>query len=232
MNMTESILNYRLYLKRKNYSELTVKNYLNRLKLFNTWVSVRVEEISAKEVKQYIDYLLEKKMSPLSINAHLSTLRGFYDFLIVEEEIPLDNPVARGQMLREPHPLPRYLHDNDIELFLRNISCIRDLAIFMLMLRCGLRVQEVVNLTLDVIDYRRSKILIRAGKGARGRIVYISNDAAVALARYLRKTAKNERPTNLSGCKRTLQRKTNLCSCDTKESRILRSRKWCFCNLP
>jgi len=192
MNMTESILNYRLYLKRKNYSELTVKNYLNRLKLFNTWVSVRVEEISAKEVKQYIDYLLEKKMSPLSINAHLSTLRGFYDFLIVEEEIPLDNPVARGQMLREPHPLPRYLHDNDIELFLRNISCIRDLAIFMLMLRCGLRVQEVVNLTLDVIDYRRSKILIRAGKGARGRIVYISNDAAVALARYLRKRPKTK----------------------------------------
>jgi len=151
-----------------------------------------VEEISAKEVKQYIDYLLEKKMSPLSINAHLSTLRGFYDFLIVEEEIPLDNPVARGQMLREPHPLPRYLHDNDIELFLRNISCIRDLAIFMLMLRCGLRVQEVVNLTLDVIDYRRSKILIRAGKGARGRIVYISNDAAVALARYLRKRPKTK----------------------------------------
>ena len=181
-------------MKRKNYSKLTVKNYLNRLKLFFIWVPVRVEATSTTEVKRYIDYLLEKKMSPRSINAHLSTLRGFYDFLIVEEEIPLDNPVAKGKMLREPHPLPRYLHDNDVELFLESISSIRDLAIFMLMLRCGLRVQEVVNLTLDVIDYRRSQILIKSGKGARDRVVYISNDAAVALAKYLRKRPKtNER---------------------------------------
>jgi site-specific recombinase XerD len=89
-------------------------------------------------------------------------------------------------MLREPHPLPRYLHDNDVELFLESVTSVRDRAIFMLMLRCGLRVQEVVNLTLDVIDYRRSQILVKAGKGAKDRIVYISNDAAVALAVYLR----------------------------------------------
>ena len=130
-------------------------------------------------------------MSPRTINAHLSTLRGFYDFLIDEEEVPLVNPVARGQMLREPHPLPRYLHDNDIESFLETVSCLRDLAMFMLMLRCGLRVQELVNLTLEVIDYRRSQILIKAGKGCKDRIVYISNDAAVALARYLRKRPRS-----------------------------------------
>jgi integrase len=65
----------------------------------------------------------------------------------------------------------------------------------MVMLRCGLRVQEVANLTLDVIDYKRSLILVRAGKGAKDHIVFISNDAAVALAGYLR-----ERPT--TGMKR------------------------------
>ena len=130
-------------------------------------------------------------MAPRSINCHLSTVRGFYDYLLYEEEVPLNNPVARGRMLREPHPLPRYLHDNELELFLKSISSVRDLAIFMLLLRCGLRVQEVVNLTLDVIDYRRSQILVKAGKGARDRIVYISNDAAVALANYLRKRARS-----------------------------------------
>lgn len=126
-------------------------------------------------------------MAPRSINCHLSTVRGFYDYLTYEEGVALNNPVARGQMLREPHPLPRYLHDNELQSFLESVSSTRDLAIFMLMLRCGLRVQEVVNLTLDVIDYRRSRILVEAGKGARDRIVYISNDAAVALAKYLRR---------------------------------------------
>ncbi|MFT5698379.1 MAG: site-specific recombinase XerD [Desulforhopalus sp.] len=186
MRIIESILSYRLYLKRKNFSELTIKNYLHRLKSFFSWVAVPVESTSVREVKMYIDYLLEKRMAPHSINCHLSSIRGFYDYLIDEEEFSLVNPVVRGLMLREPHPLPRYLHDNDVELFLASVSSIRDRAIFMLMLRCGLRVQEVVNLTLDVIDYRRSQILVRAGKGAKDRMVYISNDAAVALAAYLR----------------------------------------------
>ena len=174
-------------MKRKNFSDLTIKNYLHRLKLFFSWVAVPVEATTVTEVKMYIDCLLDKRMAPRSINCHLSTIRGFYDYLIDEEDIPLENPVARGKMLREPHPLPRYLHDNEVEIFLNSISSIRDRAIFMLMLRCGLRVQEVVNLTLDVIDYRRSQILVKAGKGAKDRMVYISNDAAVALAEYLRK---------------------------------------------
>ena len=135
----------------------------------------------------YIDHLLEKRMAARSINCHLSSVRGFYEYLQKEESIPLENPVVKGLMLREPSPLPRYLHDSDVELFLDSVLNIRDRAIFMLMLRCGLRVQEVANLTLDVIDYRRSQILIRAGKGAKDRMVYISNDAGVALAKYLRK---------------------------------------------
>ncbi len=174
-------------MKRKNYSELTVKNYLHRLKLFFSWLPAKLEVASSTDVKNYIDYLLEKKMSPRTINCHLSTVRGFYDYLIYEEEVSLKNPVARGKMLREPTPLPMYLHDNELRLFLEGVSSIRDLAMFMLMLRCGLRVQEVVNLTLDVIDYRHSRILVKSGKGGKDRTVYISNDAAVALAKYLRK---------------------------------------------
>ena len=55
------------------------------------------------------------------------------------------------------------------------------------MLRCGLRVDEVAHLTLEVIDYNRSQIIVRRGKGNKDRVVFISNDAASALAAYLRK---------------------------------------------
>lgn len=134
----------------------------------------------------YIDYLLEKRMVPRTINCHISSIRGFYSYLKDEEGVSIENPVVTGLMLREPHPLPRYIPDSELELFLSYVTSKRDLAIFMLMLRCGLRVQEVINLTLDVIDYRRSQILVRAGKGAKDRIVFISKDAAVTLAGYLR----------------------------------------------
>lgn len=166
MQLTESILNYRRFLKRKNFSELTIKNYLHRLKRFFCWTITPVESTTVKEVKMYIDFMLEQGMAPRTINCHLSSIRGYYDYLKDDENIYIDNPVVTGLLLREPDPLPRYLSDSDVESFLDCVESTRDLAIFMLMLRCGLRVQEVVNLTLDVIDYRRSQIFIKAGKGA------------------------------------------------------------------
>jgi site-specific recombinase XerC len=61
----------------------------------------------------------------------------------------------------------------------------RDLAMFMLMLRCGLRVEEVANLALGAIDYGRNQIMVRCGKGAKDKIVFINIDTADALAEYL-----------------------------------------------
>jgi site-specific recombinase XerD len=57
---------------------------------------------------------------------------------------------------------------------------------FMLMLRCGLRVEEVANLTMGVIDVKRRTILVEDGKGGKDRIVYMSNDVLQSLAAYLR----------------------------------------------
>jgi len=186
MHLTESILNYRQFLKRKNFSNLTIKNYLHRLKRFFCWVAAPVEATMEKEVKMYIDAMLEEGLAPRTINCHLSSIRGFYDYLRDEENVHIENPVVTGLMLRESHPLPRYVPDSEVESFLDCVVSVRDLALIMLMLRCGLRVHEVANLTLDVIDYRRSQILVKAGKGAKDRMVFISNDAGVALANYLR----------------------------------------------
>jgi len=56
----------------------------------------------------------------------------------------------------------------------------------MLMLRCGLRVEEVANLTLASIDLRRMQLIVYEGKGRKDRIVYLSRDALQALVDYLR----------------------------------------------
>jgi site-specific recombinase XerD len=57
---------------------------------------------------------------------------------------------------------------------------------FMLMLRCGLRVEEVARLTLGAVDLGQRRIRVESGKGRKDRIVYISNDAETELRRYLR----------------------------------------------
>jgi len=56
----------------------------------------------------------------------------------------------------------------------------------MVMLRCGLRVAEVTDLTLGDLDLHRSKILVQNGKARKGRVVYLSQDAQEALVAYLK----------------------------------------------
>lgn len=181
-------------MKRRNYSPLTIKNYLNQLKQFLSWLNVPVESASNGEVKGYIDYLLEQQKAPKTINCHLMGIRTFYNYLREEEEIPVADPVRRGYALRLPKPLPRHLRDEHVNDLFGIIKNPRDRAMFTLMLRCGLRVDEVAKLTIEAIDYRRSRIFVYRGKGGKDRVVYISSDAGETLAEYLqvRPTTKNK----------------------------------------
>jgi site-specific recombinase XerD len=173
-------------LKRRNFSTHTVKSYLSTLRYFVLWLDVPIEELTSKKILAYIDDLLGKRLSPKTINCHLGSIRAFYDWLDREEGIEIPNPVKRGYLLRLPRPLPRHLRDDEVERLLRVIKSPRDRAIFMLMLRCGLRVAEVADLNLGDLDLRRARVLIQSGKGAKGRVVYLSNDAHEALVAYLK----------------------------------------------
>ena len=179
------IVNYRRFLKRRNYSAHTIKNYMSTLRHFVLWLDVPVEEATDKKIMQYIDMLLDRRLQPKTINCHLDSIRGFYEYLRDVEASPIDNPVRRGYALRLSRPLPRYLRNEEVETLFDVIKKPRDRAIFMLMLRCGLRVEEVANLSPKDLDLRRRKITVAEGKGGKGRMVYISNDALDALVHYL-----------------------------------------------
>jgi site-specific recombinase XerD len=181
-------------LKRRNYSSHTKRNYLNRLQHFLIWLPVAVESATPEHIKTFIDVLLDRRLSPQTINGHLIAIRSFYRYLQEEEEQKIDNPVISGLSLRLPKPLPRFLQDSEVRAFFSVISKQRDLAIFMLMLRCGLRVEEVANLALGAVDYKRNQIMVRCGKGAKDRLVYLYDDAAEALADYLQLRPETDEP--------------------------------------
>ena len=173
-------------MKRRNYSAHTVKNYLNRLKQFLAWLTVPVETTTKIHVKRYLDHLLEKRLAPKTINDHLLVIRSFYRYLHEEEDRAIEDPTSRKMALRLPKPLPRHVRQSEIELFFSVIPKKRDRAMFMLMLRCGLRVEEVASLDLENIDYHYSQIVVRGGKGGKDRTTYFGSDAGSALAAYLR----------------------------------------------
>ena len=179
-------------MKRKNFSTNTVKNYLSGLKQFLLWIDVPIEEADYPKVLRYIDFLLDRRQKPKTINCQLNRIRKFYDFLIYEQGLKIDNPVRRGCALRMGRPLPKHLRDEQVDLFLAVVDDVRDEAMFMLMLRSGLRVAEVARLKLDAIDFRRGKILVEGGKGNKDRLVYVSKDALKALVAYFKVRPKSK----------------------------------------
>jgi site-specific recombinase XerD len=184
--MTHVIINFRRHLKRRNYSPHTVKYYLNIIKQYVIWLDVPLEQATVEKVDAYIDYLHRKRLHPASINLYLVIIRVFYDYLRYEEKVILTNPVKRNRRLRVPKPLPRSLRDPEVERLFGVIKGKRDVAMFKLMLRCGLRVEEVSNLSLGDIDLKKRRIIVQQGKGGKGRVVYISDDAHDALVAYLK----------------------------------------------
>ena len=187
MEPTELIARYRRFLKRRNYSVHTVRNYMYVLGQFFAWLSVPLQQATFKETDAYMDYLLRRRRKPKTINCHLNCIHRFYEYLTEDEAIPLANPVRKNYRLRLPRPLPRHLRDEQVAVLFKEMNNARDRAMFMLMLRCGLRVQEVARLTLDAIEHRSRQLCVFNGKGGKDRIVYLSEDAQTALEEYMAK---------------------------------------------
>ena len=133
-----------------------------------------------------MDFLMARGLKPKTINCHVGRIGQLYHYLIEEQDMKLPNPVKRAHRQRMAKPLPRNLQDHEIDVLLEAITNPRDRAIFMLMLRCGLRVSEVAALSLADIDPLRQRLTIHDAKWQKDRVVCISDDAIGALAEYLR----------------------------------------------
>ena len=179
-------------MKRRNVSPNTVKHYLNSLKLFVLWLDEPIEKVTYRKIDEYMDELLGKRLKPKTVNCYLNSICQFYHYLCEEEGIRIVNPVKKPNIMKLPRGLPKHLRDEHIEILFKNLKGRRDQAMFTLMLRCGLRVEEVAHLSLSNIDLKRRMLLIQDGKGAKDRIVYLSNDALHALLQYLRVRPANK----------------------------------------
>jgi site-specific recombinase XerD len=186
MAIIDAVVNYRRWLKRRNCSPHTLRNYMYTLRHFVLWLALPIEAVSCRTIQDFIDHLIAKGLNPKTINCYLDSIRGFYNFLIHEEQLNIAHPIKRGYLLRLSRPLPRHLRDEEVPRLFAVIDSKRDRAIFMLMLRCGLRVEEVAQTSLQALDLPRSQLFVYQGKGRKGRVVYLSPDAQRALTDYLR----------------------------------------------
>lgn len=162
------------------------KHYMSDLALFFSWTGKPPSAITFNDVDDYIHHCLAKGLSPLTVNRKLSSLRTFYYFLSIVNDVSMPCPVIpRRHFLRRPQTLPRDASEEQIEILFAHIHHPRDQAMFSLMLECGLRVGEVHNLSLeDVIPADPPRLKVH-GKGDKHRIAYLSPPLKEVLNNWL-----------------------------------------------
>ena len=166
----------------------TWRDYKCDMQLFVTTVGDRsVGEIHPRDIDDFVNDQAQKGYKPSTINRRLAALVSFYRFLIAGGR-PIHCPVLpKRHYLREPQRLPRPVSEQDLRKYFGAIRDVRDRAIFMLMLKCGLRIGEVSALKLTDLYLGEvpSRMIIR-GKGSRERTVFLSPKAEKCLQEWIR----------------------------------------------
>lgn len=178
--------------RRRSPEARTWKDYGYDLRFFVKVVGDRpLKEITFRDIDQFIAIQSEKGFQPSTINRRLAAVISLYGFLAAEDDELVCPVIVRRHHVREHQRLPRPVDEESLKRFFSVITDTRDRAMFLLMLRCGLRIGEVANLQMADLflgeDYPR--IVVR-GKGSRERGVYLSPQAKTCLQEYL-----TERPS-------------------------------------
>ena len=144
--------------------------------------------INYKDIIEYTKHLKEEKnLNSTSINRHLSSLRSFYNFLIIKNKIST-NPFKLVKGPKKENKLPNYLKYSEFEDMVN--SCedtplgIRNRCLLELLFASGARIGELIKIDVDDIDFTNQEIKV-LGKGNKERIVYFSDYALDALNEYL-----------------------------------------------
>ena len=175
------------WMRRRNPTAHTWRDYSCDLRHFVTAVGDRLpNQITFHDVDQFVTAQVGAGYKASTINRRLAAIQSLYAFLADEDQSLVCPVLPRRHYLRQRKGLPRPVPEADLHAFFEVIEGKRDLAMFLLMLRCGLRLAEVAGLQLRDLYLRESPPrLLVLGKNSKERTAYLSVQVAQALRNYL-----------------------------------------------
>ncbi|MGD2076493.1 MAG: site-specific integrase, partial [Gammaproteobacteria bacterium] len=172
-------------------SENTLMAYRGDLSAVAAWLKERNLSLAGAAATDLVGCLAERygEGRALRSNARLlSTLRRFYRYL-VREGYRQDDPTADIEPPKMDRPLPHSLSESEVEMLLSapdvdELVGLRDRAMLELLYATGLRVSELVGLSVDRLSLTQGLVRV-TGKGDKERLVPLGDEAVIWLRRYL-----------------------------------------------
>lgn len=178
----------------KNYSQLTEQNYRRQLiKLlgfvdnvlgFNQW-----HQIKTIHIRQFSAFNYHNGLSPKSIALILSSCRSFFNFMVATNQL-MANPTIGVKAPKASKVLPKTIDVDQVSALLNGIDeseslGIRDKAVAELFYSSGLRLAELVRLSMNDLDLVEKSARI-VGKGNKVRIVPVGRKALAAIHLWIK----------------------------------------------
>ena len=185
------LLGYEETLKKKHMSKNTVDAYVRDITRFYNFIKDREENLESVEVVSimaYVQYLQKEGRAISSIVRNIVSLRNFYKYLMLKGVLN-ENPVLYYQIPKVEHKVPNVLTIEEVDKLLEapNLDTnkgIRDKAMLEVMYAAGMKVMELLSLTIYDIDLKLSYVRCRSLKEEE-RIVPIGSVAVKYLKYYL-----------------------------------------------
>ena len=176
------------YLVAQTVSPHTRNAYLSDLIQCSEALPKSMQDWHHDDISDVLIYLTKAGKSPRSIARSLSALRAFYKFLR-EQKLRTDNPVAAHKTPKLGRALPKDLSEQDVEALIDapDVSTalgLRDRAMLEVLYACGLRVSELINLRVDLLNLNQGYLRI-LGKGNKERLVPMGQVACEWIEKYI-----------------------------------------------
>ncbi len=187
------IKEFQEYLKSRNFSQHTIRAYTIDIKEFYDYINTRYgkrkpEEITRRDIRDFIGSLLYYGQEPTSAARKLSALKSYFRFLSTKGIIRA-NPASTIKAPKITRKLPGYISIEEINKLIDNLPQdtplhIRNRAIIELLYGTGIRASELVGLDVEDINLQNATIKV-FGKRKKERIIPLGKKAISALNKYL-----------------------------------------------
>ncbi len=172
---------FREWLTSKRYSANTIATYADALKIFLRYYANKpLTEITNDDLIDFNNqYIIKNNFSTSFQNQVVNAVKLFFN--------KIENKKLDPELIHRPKTqrvLPNVLSKEEIKLILNAHGNLKHKAMLSLIYSCGLRRSELLGLTLNDIDSKRSLIIIRQGKGRKDRIVPLSQKILALLRCY------------------------------------------------
>lgn len=173
----------------KNFSKHTSRAYYSDILGYLVWLGEEsCTEVNFSKVRDYLHFIQKFDYKKTTVARKIASIRTFYKFLYRERLVD-SNPALNLNTPKRPKRLPKFLTPDEIEQILNGIKIVtpagfRNRAILELLWATGMRVSELSGLNFGNLNLENNEITV-FGKGAKERIVIVSQRAKNYLQRYI-----------------------------------------------